>query len=89
MRHVKVYIENIPGSNYSQSAKHDVPFLDRESHDDYDARTWREKCTVNREGVVCIPAMALKQSLDTCAYKLGIKVPARRGATFKTFFASG
>jgi hypothetical protein len=89
MRHVKVHLEGIPGSNYSQSAMHQTPFLDRESHGDYDLRTWREKCTVNREGQVCIPAMALKQSIDTVAWKLGVKVPARRGATFKSFFASG
>lgn len=89
MRHVKVHIENIPGSPYSQSAKHETPFLDRESHDDFDQRTWREKCTTNKEGQVCIPAMALKQAIDTCAFKLGVKVPGRRGSTYKTFFASG
>jgi hypothetical protein len=33
--------------------------------------------------------MALKQSIDSCAYKLGLKVQGRRGATYKTFFASG
>jgi hypothetical protein len=63
--------------------------LDRESHDDYDIRTWRSKCTVNKDGVVSIPAMALKQCVDTAAYKLGEKVPGRRGATYKSFFASG
>ena len=89
MRHVKVHIENIPGSPYSQSAKHDTPFKDRESHDDYDRRTWREKSTTNKEGVICIPAMALKQCIDTAAYKLGEKIPGRRGSTFKSFFASG
>jgi hypothetical protein len=89
MRQVKIAIENVPGSPYSQSAKHDEPMLDRESHDDYDARTWRNKCTVNKEGHVCIPAMAFKQCIDTAAYKLGQKVPDRRGATFKSFFASG
>lgn len=89
MRQVKVWIENIPGSPYSQSAKPPVPFLDRETHDDYEQRTWREKCTVNKEGQVCIPAMALKQCIDTCAHKLGLKVPGRRGSTYKNFFASG
>jgi hypothetical protein len=89
MRHVKVYLESIPGSPYSQSAKHEEPFLDRESHEDHDRRTWRSKCTTNKEGQVCIPAMALKQTADSAAYKLGEKVPGRRGAMFKSFFASG
>lgn len=89
MRHVKVHLENIPGSPYSQSAEHEEPFLDRESHEDRDIRTWRKKCTTNKAGEVAIPAMALKQSIDTSAFKLGEKVPGRRGATFKSFFASG
>jgi hypothetical protein len=85
----KVTIENFPGSPYSQSAKHDEPHLDREAWDDYDERTWRRHCTVNAEGQVCIPAMAPKQALDKVAFKLGIKVPNRRGALYKSFFASG
>lgn len=89
MRHVKIEIENIPGSPYSQSAQHQTEFLDRESHNDYDERTWRNHCTTNENGQVCIPAMALKQSIDTVAFKLGEKIPGRRGATYKSFFASG
>jgi hypothetical protein len=89
MRQCVAHIENIPGSPYSQSAKHDEAFLDRESHEDHDIRTWRRKCTVNKEGQVCIPAMAFKQCIDTVSWKLGEKVAGRRGATYKSFFASG
>jgi hypothetical protein len=77
-------------SPYSSSRKtDDVPMLDRESYDDYEHRVWRRKCTVNKDGIVCVPAMAFKQAIDTCAYKLGIKVTGRRGATYKGFFTSG
>jgi len=89
MKICRAYIENIPGSPYSQSAPQDVEKLDRETHEDFDIRTWRDKCTVNPQGQVCIPAMGLKQSIDSAAYKLGVKVPNRRGATYKNFFASG
>jgi hypothetical protein len=89
MRNCKVYLEGLPGSPYSQSAQHGTDMLDRETHDDYDLRTWRDKCTVNETGQVCIPAMGLKQCIDTAAFKLGMKVPNRRGATYKNFFASG
>ena len=89
MRNCKVYVSNMPGSAYSQSAKHDTEFLDRESHDAYEQRTWLNKCTLNREGHIVIPSMALKQAIDTAAQKLGIKVPNRRGATYKNYFASG
>jgi hypothetical protein len=89
MRICKAYLENIPGSPYSQSAQHDEPKLERESHDDYDERTWRKKCTVNDKGQICVPAMALKQCVDLAAQKLGEKIPGRRGATYKSFFTSG
>ena len=87
MRRCRATIEGL--GPYSQSGAHDTPELDREGKDDYDARTWREKCTVNEKGEVCIPAMAIKQMLDTAAFKLGEKVPNRRGAQYKSFFASG
>jgi hypothetical protein len=89
MKLCKVHIEGIPGSPYSQSALHEDPKLERESHDDYDARTWRSKCTTNESGQVCVPAMALKQAVDLAAQKLGEKIAGRRGATYKTFFTSG
>jgi hypothetical protein len=89
MKICRVWIENIPGSPYSQAAQHEEPKHDRESHDDYDVRTWRSKCTVNDKGQVCVPAMAFKQCIDHAAQKLGEKVPGRRGATYKSFFTSG
>ena len=89
MKIAKVYLESLAGSPYSQSAQHAEPMLDRESHDDYNVRTWRNQCTVNVNGQVCIPAMALKQCIDVAAQKLGEKVPGRKGATFKGFITSG
>ncbi len=89
MRLCQIHLEGLPGSPYSQSAMHGTEMLDRETHDDYDVRTWRDHCTVNPQGQVCIPSMALKQCIDIAAYKLGVKVPNRHGATYKNFFASG
>lgn len=88
MRTVKIYLENLPGSPYSQSARHEQPKLDRESHEDYEARTWRQKCTINRDGQVAIPLMGLKKAIDTAAFKLAVKVPGRK-TSFKNFFVSG
>lgn len=89
MQRCTVHVKSLHGSAYSQSRKHDTEFKERESHEDYDKRTWLEKCTVNRDGHVCIPNMAQKQAIDTAAQKLGTKVPNRRGATFKNYFSSG
>ena len=89
MRLCLVALESIPGSPYSQSAMVDTDHLDRESWDDYDERTWRDHCTTNGKDEVMIPCMALKQCVDTAGFKLGLKIPGRRGATYKTFLASG
>jgi len=90
MKRCIVEFEGMPGVYYSQSANHRTPKLhDRESDEDYDARTWPEHCTTNKDGIVCVPAMALKQCVDSAAWKLGMKIPGRRGASYKTFFASG
>ena len=76
-------------SAYSQSRRHDLPKLNKESDTAYDARTWRDHCTVNKDGIVCIPAMAFKKAIDRTAQKLGEKVPGRRGATWAGYFKGG
>jgi len=88
MKRVTIKIQGI--TPYSASRKTDeIPMMDRESHADYEQRVWRDKVTTDAQGRVCIPAMAFKQGIDTAGYKLGEKVPNRRGATFKNFITSG
>jgi len=73
---------------YSQSRKHDSPYLDGESHDAYDERTWREKCNYDADGIVFVPAMAFKQGLDVAAKRLAIPDPDNRRANFTKYFVS-
>jgi hypothetical protein len=87
MKIVEVRLEST--SPYSQSRMHDTPKLDRERPDDYEVRTWREKCTVDGDGVICIPAMALKQMLDASAKLLGIQIPGKGKSTFTKHFKAG
>jgi hypothetical protein len=87
MRIVEVTLESI--SPYSQSRKHDTPKLEKEAADAYELRTWREKCTVDETGQICIPAMAFKQALDRVAAVLGEQVPGRGKATFTKHFKAG
>jgi len=89
MHHCSIVVRSIPGSPYSSSRRHETPWLDRETADAYDLRTWPEYCTTNKEGQVCIPAMAFKQGMSQAAFKLGEKPKGRRGATYKGFFESG
>lgn len=87
MRTVVVTLEST--APYSQSRMHDTAFLEKETHDAYEKRTWREKCTFNADGVIEIPAMGLKQSLDRASKVLGDQIPGKGKATYSKFFTSG
>jgi len=63
--------------------------LDRESHDDYEKRTWRERAHINAEGKVYIPRMAFTKSLQAAASREGMKIPGKGNATWTKYFASG
>lgn len=72
----------------SQSRMHDTPKLDGESHAEHDARTWREKCNSDEDGIVFVPAMAFKQAMDTAAKRLAIPDPDNKRANLTKYFVS-
>jgi hypothetical protein len=86
-KQVEVHLSSV--SPYSQSRQHDTPKLNKEGWDDYEKRTWREKCTVNEKGEVVIPAMAFKQSLDAVAKRLGDQIPGKGKNTYTKHFTGG
>lgn len=87
MRIVRVELESTAA--YSQSRMHDTEKLSKEGPDLYEQRTWREKATYNADGIIEIPAMALKQSLDRASKVLGEQIPGKGKATYSKFFVSG
>lgn len=84
---VEVKLESM--SPYSQSRQHDTPKLEKETWEDYETRTWREKCTVDENGQIVIPAMAFKQALDAVAKRLGDQIPGKGKATYTKHFVGG
>jgi hypothetical protein len=76
-------------SPYSQSRKHNAPKHEKETHDDYEQRTWREKCTVDDQGRIVMPAMGFKQALDAVAKRLGDQIPGKGKATYTKHFLGG
>jgi hypothetical protein len=84
-----VEVDLVSTAPYSQSYKHDTPKKDKESADDHEKRTWREKCTTDAEGNIQIPAMAFKQALDSVAKRMGIQVPGRGKNTYTKHFLGG
>lgn len=75
-------------SPLSCSRQHFAPFLEGESHTDYDARTWREKANYDATGIVFVPAMAFKQAMDLAAKRLAIPDPDNKRANFTKYFIS-
>jgi hypothetical protein len=84
-----VEVDLVSTAPYSQSRQHAEPKLNRETHEDYEVRTWREKCTTNADGEICIPAMGFKQALDDCAKMLGLQIPGKGKATYTKHFKAG
>lgn len=76
----------------SQSHKHDVEFLEGESHDDYDKRTWRHKLNVreiNGKKTVAIPAFGMKMALQDAAAYSKKRIKGQGQATWTKKFVSG
>lgn len=78
-------------SAYSQSRSYDryVPKLEKESNDEYEKRTWREKCHADEAGNILIPGMAFKMAVDKAAAFLGMKVKEKGRATYTKHFLAG
>lgn len=76
-------------TTYSQSRAFDQESLHEdwrkrsdETHDAYDARAWREKCTTDETGQIVVPAAAFKQAFDSAAKMLSIQIPGKGKATY-------
>lgn len=87
---MRILTVNIRGTSpYSQSKIHETPKLAKETHDDYDQRTWREKTTVDADGQIVVPGVAFKQAIDSAAKMLSIQIPGKGKATYTKEFVRG
>ena len=87
MRVITATLES--SSPYSQSRYHNTDKLAKESAADYNLRTWKNQCTLDSNGMVAIPAMALKMALDSTAKKLKERVPGKGTKTWIDYFVGG
>lgn len=79
-------------SPYSQSRQHNDPKLEGESMDDYDARTWRSKLSVeehNGKKTIVIPPHGFHQCLIAAAKYSKRQIPGQGKATWSAKFTSG
>lgn len=76
-------------SPYSQSRYHGIPRDEKETADDHEKRTWRERLHVNQEGLVFIPPMSFKNMLSESAKYLSMQIPGKGKATYTKHFEAG
>lgn len=76
-------------SPYSQSRFHNTERDEKEGHDDYEKRTWKNRLHVNEDGNVFIPPMAFKNCLSECAKYLAMQIPGKGKQTYTKHFVSG
>ena len=87
MRKVTVTLESI--SPYSQGRFHNTPKENKELHDTHEARTWREKLHVDKDGHVIIPPMVFKNCIADAAKYLSIQIPGKGKTTYTKHFEAG
>ena len=82
----KAYLKST--SPYSQSKVITEPKLPRETHDDYEKRTWRHRLHTVSDGQVFIPATAFSNALKEAAKFLAIPIPGQGKALYTKNFES-
>lgn len=87
MRICEATLESV--SAYSQSRYHNIPKLDKESAEDYEERTWRERLNTLDDGTVYVPPMAFKNALSEAAKYLSMRIPGKGKSTYTKHFESG
>lgn len=94
MRVVTATLESL--SPYSQSKFYDVQKggtrpggTQTETHKDYEARTWRERCHVDADGEVFMPPMAFKNCLSEIAKYISVQIPGKGKSTYTKHFEAG
>lgn len=71
------------------SKYYNVPKLNKELHDAYEKRTWRERLHYDENGTVIIPPMTFIRSIQEAAKHLNIQIPGQGKATYSKNFMRG
>jgi hypothetical protein len=87
MRTAVVSLKSV--SPYSQGRYYQDPKGEKETHADYEKRTWKSRLHVNNDGHVYIPPMAFKNCLSETAKFLSIQIPGKGKATYTKHFEAG
>jgi len=87
MKIVKAELRSI--SPYSQSRKVQSEKKSRESADDFEKRSWKERCHVTAEGNLFIPGMQFSNSVKEACKYLNIQIEGQGKSTYTKNFEAG
>lgn len=87
MREVIVSMQSI--TPYSMSKAINVEKLDKEHADEFEKRTWRERCNYNEKGECFIPPMAFAKALVSVAKLLKEKIKGKGNQEWTKHFTGG
>lgn len=76
-------------SPYSQSRCYETERGDKESHKDFERRTWRDRVHATDDGTIYIPPMSFKNALSEVAKYLSEQIPGKGKATYTKHFEAG
>lgn len=89
MKRAIVKLRSIENSPYSQSKHINVPKKEKESAEDYEMRTWRERIHRTDDGFVKIPGTQFSQCIKEAAKFLSIGIPGKGKSTYTKHFDAG
>jgi hypothetical protein len=76
-------------SPYSQSRAISSLKSRDETHDDFEQRTWRERCHTDADGMCYIPPMVFKNCIAEAAKYKSIQIPGKGKSTYTKHFEAG
>lgn len=76
-------------SPYSQGKYISEKKTKDETHQAFEERSWRKRCSTNSDGNVIIPPMAFKNCLSEAAKYKSIQIPGKGKSTYTKHFEAG
>jgi len=89
MKTIVAKIRSTSPVSFSKYYVQEVPKQARETDQDYEERTWRNRVHARPDGTIYIPPFAFKNCLDNAAKYLSKQIPGKGKSTYTKHFVSG
>lgn len=89
MKEAIVKLESAGPYSQSRQYEREIPKTTGESNPDYEERTWRYRCHVNRDGFIIIPPSAITRCIQDAAGYLKMQIPGKGKQTYTKNFKAG